>query len=275
MKGFNGGVTYSGLHDAGSGWSTVLQPAISYSFSDRFAVDATVPIYMYLLTSRLPSDRIPVRNELFPRRGQPGDVTLAFHAQFVAPLADYQATFAMNVPTGSPKLGLSSGHYTFDLNNHLDHNFAHITPSIDFGVGDSTTLVEPLIRKNFTTLGPLAHFQVGLAFPLLWGSSFSSQAYEQLPIGDQKVYTSVPRRGNLPAHVVSSRGVAEDNGFNNSLDIPLDDHVTLSGYYSRSLRLHDDIVSVGLTYVFRSFRAAEERAAAAMKAAAADLAPAP
>jgi len=43
--------------------------------------------------------------------------------------------------------------------------------------------------------------------------------------------------------------VAEDNGFTTMAGFPLTHHVTLSGYYNRSLRQHLDTVSFGVTYV--------------------------
>src|SRR5580698_3759132 len=79
--------------------------------------------------------------------------------------------------------------------------------------------------------------------------SFESDAYEQLPIGDQKIY-GPSRHGN--ATVVTGHNVTEDNGFINALDIPLTNQVTLSGYYSRSLRIDSDTAAIGITYVLRS-----------------------
>ncbi|MGB7750157.1 MAG: hypothetical protein WCF88_01280, partial [Candidatus Acidiferrales bacterium] len=54
--------------------------------------------------------------------------------------------------------------------------------------------------------------------------------------------------------------VTEDNGFTNSLDVPLTSQFTLSGYYSRSLRLHTDTTAVGLSYVLRSAPTTEDSA---------------
>ncbi len=87
--------------------------------------------------------------------------------------------------------------------------------------------------------------------------SFETDAYEQLPIGDQKIYG--PSR-NGKATVVTGHNVTEDNGFTNSLDVPLNRHFTLSGYYSRSLRLHTDTTAVGLSYVLRSAPTTEDSA---------------
>jgi len=44
----------------------------------------------------------------------------------------------------------------------------------------------------------------------------------------------------------------EDNGFITSLDIPLSPHVTLSGFYNRSLRDHDDVAGFSFTYILRA-----------------------
>ena len=85
--------------------------------------------------------------------------------------------------------------------------------------------------------------------------TFESDAYEQLPIGDQKIY-GPSRHGK--ATVVIGHAVTEDNGFTNALDVPLDSHTTLSGYYSRSLRLHYDIVGIGITYVMRGTPISED-----------------
>jgi hypothetical protein len=79
--------------------------------------------------------------------------------------------------------------------------------------------------------------------------TFESDAYEQLPIGDQKIY-GPSRHGK--ATVVTGHNVTEDNGFTNALDLPLTGHVTLSGYYNRSLRLHTDVAAVGISWVLRS-----------------------
>jgi hypothetical protein len=51
--------------------------------------------------------------------------------------------------------------------------------------------------------------------------------------------------------VVSGRSVSEDNGFTNSLSVPLTSHWTLQGYYNRSLRLKTDTVGMGITFIAR------------------------
>ena len=158
-------------------------------------------------------------------------------------------------PTGDTEYGLSTGHPTFDFSNNFERPFRALTPNLELGVGDSTSPINPLVTRNFPSIGPLAHFQAGFAFPMPFGASFNTDAYEQLPIGDQKTYQTLQRHGNTPAvTVVTGHNVTEDNGFTNSLDLPFGSHLTLSAYYNRSLRLKDDAVSFGITYVLRSVR---------------------
>ena len=47
-------------------------------------------------------------------------------------------------------------------------------------------------------------------------------------------------------------GPAEDNGFLTSLDIPLAPHVTMSGFYTRSLRDHDDVGGFSFTFLLKA-----------------------
>ena len=246
LKGANAGITFASLHDSFLGWSTFASPAVGYSFNDVFAFDATVPIYFYRLAESR-SARPRANSLLANQRGEAGDVVLGLHAHFLPSFASYEGTFSIAAPTGDAQYGLSTGRVTFDLSNHFERACGRFTPSVELGIGDSSALVNRVVVRNFTSLGPLAHFQLGtgVAFRRF---SFETQAYEQLPVGDQKIYG--PSR-NGRATIVLGRNITEDNGFINALDIPLDRHTILSGYYSRSLRLREDVVSVGITYLLR------------------------
>jgi hypothetical protein len=256
LHGWNAGATISGVHDSVTGWATLFTPAVGYSFNDVFSIDATIPIYMYRLAESRSTHPKP-NAQLVNQRGEPGDIVLGFHGQFVPHQFEYQLTGLVTAPTGDEAYGLTTGRVTFDVSNYFQRTYGRMTPNIEIGAGDSSTLVNRLVTKNYTSLGPLAHFQLGLGFDLFRGISFESDAYEQLPIGDQKIY-GPSRHGN--ATVVTGHNVTEDNGFTNSLDIPFGGHITLSGYYSRSLRLHTDTAAIGLTYVLRSTQTAEDTA---------------
>jgi hypothetical protein len=256
LHGWNAGATFSGVHDSVTGWATLFTPAIGYSFNDTFSIDATIPIYMYRLAESRSTHPKP-NAQLVNQRGEPGDIVFGLHAQFVPRQFQYQLTGLFTAPTGDEAYGLTTGRVTFDISNYFQRSFGRITPNLEIGGGDSTTLVNRIVTKNYTSLGPLAHFQLGLGFDLFRGMSFETEAYEQLPIGDQKIYG--PSR-NGKATVVTGHNVTEDNGFTNSLDVPLTRQFTLSGYYSRSLRLHTDTTAIGLSYVLRSASITEDSA---------------
>jgi hypothetical protein len=256
LHGWNAGVTVTGVHESTTGWATIFIPAIGYSFNDVFSIDATVPIYMFRLANSLSAHPKP-NALLVNQRGEPGDVVFGLHAQFIPRRFQYQLTGLVTAPTGDEDYGLTTGRVTFDISNHFERTFGRITPNLEMGGGDSTTLVNRILNKNYTSLGPLAHFQIGLGAELFRGISFESEAYEQLPIGDQKIYG--PSR-NGKATVVTGHNVTEDNGFINALDIPVNSRTTFSGYYSRSLRLRSDTAAIGVTYVFRKPQSAEEAA---------------
>jgi hypothetical protein len=256
LRGWNAGATITGVHESTTGWATIFIPAIGYNFNDIFSIDATVPIYMFRLSESLAAHPKP-NALLVNQRGIPGDVVVGLHAQFIPRRFQYQLTGLVTAPTGDEVYGLSTGRVTFDISNRFARTFGRITPTSEMGGGDSTYLVNRILNKNYTSLGPLAHFQVGVGVELFLGISFESEAYEQLPIGDQKIY-GPSRKGKPP--IVTGHNVTEDNGFINALDVPLDRHTTFSGYYSRSLRFRADTAAIGLTYVLRPAPAIEDSA---------------
>jgi hypothetical protein len=246
-RGWNTGVTLSGIHDSVTGWATLANPAIGYSFNDIFSVDATIPIYLYRLAESRSVDPNP-NAELVNQRGELGDLILGLHAQFFPALFQYQLTGAVTAPTGDIAYGLTTGRVTFDISNLFERTYGRYTPNLEIGAGNSTALVNRIVNKNYTSLGPLAHFQLGSAVELPFRSTFETSLYEQLPIGDQKIYG--PSR-NGKTTVVSGYNVTEDNGFTNILSFAIDPHTTLSGYYNRSLRRHTDTSAISITYVLR------------------------
>jgi len=252
--GWNGGITVAGVHDAETGWATMATPAIGYSFNEVFSADLSLPIYMYRLAESNSAKPKP-NARLVNQRGEVGDTILTLHAQLLPKHFDFEATGAVAFPSGDEAYGLTSGRVTFDESNHFEHTFQRVTPSLEVGMGDSSTLANRQITKNYTSLGPLAHFEIGFAFPLFHGASFETDTFEDLPVGDQKIYTSITRKG-VTTTTVTGRNVSEDNGLINSLDVPLTGNFTLTSYYTRSLRNHDDVVSIGLTYVVRALKPA-------------------
>jgi hypothetical protein len=197
---------------------------------------------------------VPPNERLVVDLGDVGDTLIGFHATF-NPRGFWTATTAaFTIPTGDRSDGLGTGRVTFDLNEHLERYIKQTGFLVDLGGGDSSGLVNRLVTKEDDSLGPLVHFRAGIDLYQFLGWHFQSVAYEQLPIGSQQVYNAVSAPGVPTQPEVTSSGASEDNGFTTSLGIPLTDHLTLSGYYNRSLRQHTDTVSAGITYVLRGTR---------------------
>ena len=252
FHGLNAGLTFSAVHDSSLGWYSVATTAVSYAISPHYSTDASVSIYPYRMVPNA-STMPPPGDLLVPTHWDLGDTWFGVHASFKPDKMQSTTTLSMTVPTGNRTDGLSTGRVTFDLSDHLERYFGKMGGLFDVGGGDSSELFNRLVTRDYTSLGPIAHFQAGVIAWLPRRSYIQSLAYEQLPIGDQKVYTTLTMPGpSGPSQtVVTGRKVSEDNGFTTSVGIPLTPHITFLSYYNRSLRLHLDTVSTGVTYVFR------------------------
>lgn len=261
FDGFNAGVTYSGVHDSASGWYTVASPAVSYTFSERYSADASASMYFH----RLVQNTDPATAATQPRVVEPvnaGDTLIGFHAFFEPGSLQNTITASLTAPTGDKSQGLGAGQVTFDFSNHTERYFKQVGLLLDVGAGNSSGLFNTVVSKDYSSVGPIAHFQAGAVFWFPGRIYLQSVAYEQLPLGSQTVYQTVKRKkhgkgdddgdGNSPAPTpITTPTAFEDNGFTTIMGIPLNDYLTLSGYYNRSLRQDLDTVSIGMTYVIR------------------------
>jgi len=271
FDGLNAGVTYSAIHSSSEGWYSAMTPAVSYAFSRRYSADASTSFYF----NRLVQNTDPATAAKHPYVKdplEPGDTLIGFHAFFEPGSLQNTVTVALTAPTGDQAKGFGTGQVTYDFSNHLERYFKQLGIIVDIGGGNSSGLFNDLVVKDYNSVGGLAHFESGLVYWFPHRSYLQAVAYEQLPLGSQTVYANVPRDENSRAEDDGSGGgeggsgggnhppppvattvttVAEDNGFTAIAGIPLTWHVTLSGYYNRSLRQHLDTVSFGVTYVLR------------------------
>jgi hypothetical protein len=245
-RGFNAGVTFSGVHDSSIGWYTVATPAISYAFSPHYSVDASATIYPSRLVPTLTSTR-PRSEKLVMNVGKLGDTVVDLHAAFNPGLFRNVTTVSFTIPTGDSASGLGAGEATFDFSNHLERYHKQATFLIDFGAGNSSGLFNRLLTTDYTSVGGLVHVQAGGALWLLGSNYIQSVFYEQYPIGGQTIYA--PSRYPGGSGISYTVRGSEDNGVTTSVGIPLSDHFILSGYYSRSFQFNLDTVSTGMTYV--------------------------
>lgn len=251
QTGFNASLTTATQHDSSSGWASLLNPTLAYRLNSHLSADATLPIYSYIsIDARRGTKAKPVYKYV-TKHGALGDTALAAHLDLSPSLFDYTLTGTLGIPTGKPAYGLGAGKVTYNLTNHFEKELGIFTPDIEAGAGDSNSLLGRRVRKSFTSVGTLANFQAGTSIDLPHGIEFESDAYEQLPLTNSTIYSNTGR-GKKKVTVVLSTGSAEDNGFNNSLDIPFGGHLMLSGFYNRSLRLHDDVAGFSLTFLLKA-----------------------
>jgi hypothetical protein len=241
----------------------MVTPAISYTFSERFSADASTSIYI----NRLIANTDPATKATQPLvtdGADPGDTLIGFHATFYPGSFQDIITASLTAPTGNHSEGLGAGQVTYDFNNHSERYFNKLGFLVDLGIGNSSGLFNDLVVKDYTSVGTLAHFQAGAVLWLPRRTYIEAVAYEQLPLGSQTVYRAVERGDDIRANdegpnpnpqppvAVTVSTASEDNGFTTFVGIPLADHITLSGYYNRSLRQRLDTVSFGVTFVLRS-----------------------
>lgn len=258
LRGINAGLTYTGVHNSAIGWYEVMVPAVSYSFSPHYSADASATIYLHrFVENQDPSTAQTER--LVLDIGDSGDTLIGLHGTFHPKLFDDIATVTLTAPTGDRTNGLGTGRVTFDFSNHMAHYFGGKGLHLDLGVGDSSAVANSLLIRDYNTLGALAHVETGASFWFRRYGYVQTAAYEQLPIGSQKVYELEPTNGNAApgsgnqaaVTVTVSNGLSEDNGITTSFGVPLASHLLFSGYYNRSLRQHQDTVALGITFVVR------------------------
>jgi len=249
-RGFNASLGTSSQHDSSNGWSSILTPNMAYRFNRYFSVDAGVPLYTYVnVYSNVGTAAKPV-DAYNTRSGAFGDLSLSFEGDTGFASIGYGATVALGLPSGNTNYGLGAGQVTYNINNHFDKDIGRFTPDIEMGIGDTSALVEQRVLKSYVAVGPLAHFQAGTSIYLPWNCTFEADAYEELPLAKNLVY-STTGKGKKKVTTSTNEDPAEDNGFITSLDIPLSRHVTLSGFYNRSLRDHEDVAGFSFTFLLK------------------------
>jgi hypothetical protein len=251
VRGFNASIGASSQHDSTNGWSSLMTPNVAYRLNRYFSMDASVPIHTYINidsnsgTDAKPDYRYAVQGGVF------ADTDVSFEGDVNLQFAAYSGTFSLGLPSGNVVYGLGAGQVTYNFNNHFETSIFRFTPDIELGFGDTSSLVEQRVLKSYITVGPMAHFQAGTAVDLPHDMTFEADAYEELPLDKNLVY-STTGKGKKKVTTSTNTDPGEDNGFITSLDIPLTPHLTLSGFYSRSLRDHDDVAGFSFTFLLKA-----------------------
>lgn len=259
----------SSVHNSVIGWTQMTTPVVAYRFNRHWSVDLSVPaffsIHSYVATTTTtatpppppgststPSTSSTTAYKLETLRHLVGDTAIAtrYTSDFGRAFT-YTGSATMSLPTGADSYGLGNGQVTYNFNHRVDYSTRWAAPFAETGIGDTSSLIDREIQRTYTTIGHIAHFQAGSQFLLPFHSALTTSAYENLPIGDQKIYRPVREAGTWVQRAVGV-SLAEDNGLDTILEIPVNRNVVVSGFYSRSLRLKYDTTGVSVTFSLRN-----------------------
>jgi hypothetical protein len=259
LGGFTPGITLGAKFEgssSGDGAVYDFGSALGYNFSRHFGVDVGVPFYFVTTPTSI-------------KKNNPGAVsgigvgTLFTDLRWNYPHTslNFSSAVHLTAPTADTKKGLSTGHATWNLANHIDHAFGDFSPFLDFGAGNSV-MDTKFFHRPFITFGYNAQFNGGVEYDP-GKFSFSASAYDVAPWGNQTVISRVFRCGsaakcssggkttNRKSFTTSSvsTGAADlvrDNGFNGGIDYKPVGYLDLEFDFSRSVPLQLNSYSFGI-----------------------------
>lgn len=268
-KGLVSTVSFTEAHDSSLGWAAEIDSTTGYDFNRNWNLSAGVPIYL-VQPAQQTSGTTAANNSY----GALGDAFVNLNYKVQGSLG-YAATVTGTVPTGDTAHGISSGRFTFGWNNHLEHEISRFTPFAEAGVANSNTTLERIhgsgagigkhsFLSDYTSLGGIARLSGGSSIDLLHSLTFTASAYDELPFGNQKIYSrSIPHgaaaglvnpKGNgkpfqLAAVTQGTSSIAGDNGFEAVLSACPTARVEFAVSYQRSV--HDALNTMAITASYR------------------------
>src|SRR5712691_6658100 len=233
-----------------------LNSSTGYNFNKYFGIDAGLPVYFVRGATVTSGSGAAQRTS---SSGDLGNVYADARLSFDNRIAPYSSTFTVTAPTGSVNKGRSTGHFTYDWDNRLEHEiFDRVTPYVDAGLANSISDTR-FFKRPFITLGHLAHFEAGADVKIWKSLTFTASAYDLVPWGPQRVIsrfvrpgstgTGAPRHGRVFEMFAQTQGSADlvrDNGYSAGFSYKLTRFLDVSAGYTRSVPLHLDTVSFGV-----------------------------
>ena len=233
-----------------------LGSALGYNFSRHFGVDAGVPFYFVSTPSAIKKNNAGAVSGIGI-----GTLFTDLRWNYPHPSLNFSSAVHITAPTGDTKKGLSTGHATWNLSNHIDHAFGDFSPFLDFGAGNSI-MDTKYFHRPFITFGYNAQFNGGVEYDP-GKFSFSASAYDVTPWGNQTMISRVFRCGsaakcssggkttNRKSFTTASvsTGAADlvrDNGFNGGVDYKPVSYLDLEFDFSRSVPLQLNSYSFGI-----------------------------
>jgi hypothetical protein len=239
---------------------------VGYNFNPFFGVDVGLPVYMVRPSTT--SSSTPSLLSQKPANGI-GDAYVDLKLTFDNPLLNFASTLTGRAPTGNTRKGFSTGRATFDWNNHFDRDFLGFQPFVEAGLANSIS-DNSFFTRPFLTLGKVAHFEGGLNYSILHFFSAGASLYDELPWGQQKVYSRLIQRQAAPvlptrrrpgvfeilSQTVGSAALARDNGYSAWFDASPLRYLDFEVGFSHSVHYALNTVSFGmglnLGFLFKS-----------------------
>ena len=254
LRAFSTSLTTTSQHNSSSGWSSIFYHSLAWRPNQHVSVDVAVPAYVYMeIYDNVGTAAKPVYAFRPQRRAAWGDTVINMEGDLPLKSFNYSGIFSLGLPSGNISNGISAGQVTYSFNNWLEKSVGRFTPNLALGYGDTSSLINQGVLRNYVAVGPMAHFQAGTSMAVTRGISFSAAAYEELPLATDLIF-STTTKGKKKIIITTNEDPGEDNGFLTSLTVPLAPHLIMTGFYNRSLRDHTDIAGFSFTLVGRPSR---------------------
>ena len=221
-KGFTLTETYEGSADT-DGFISDINSSAGYVFNPHFSINMGVS-YLFVNPSTSKTGTTSASGM--------GNPSLGFRYSRKGPVLDFSTGVNGAFPVASSAKGLSTGRVTFDWDNHFAHSFDLFTPFFDFGIANSLPDTR-FLKRPYTSLGTLAHFEGGSEMDLGDKFSVSASGYYILPWGAQELF--VRGKKSSPGSTKGGVSLTRDDGINLGLDYNLTRFVDLSAGYSHSV----------------------------------------
>jgi len=109
-----------------------LNTSSGYNFNKYFGVDVGMPFYFVRSSST-----ITKQNPSGASGTGIGNVYADARLALPNPVLPYGSSFTVSAPTGNQNSGRSTGHWTWNWSNHVEHALGRFTPFVDGGFGDT------------------------------------------------------------------------------------------------------------------------------------------
>lgn len=268
-KGFSSYTNLSQGYDSSANWTSTIDSTVSYSFNKVFGISVGAPFYLAYNQPLFSSATTATTTQTSITQTAPisgynamGDMRFGLRFATPTPVLKYVVTVTGTAPTGDTSLGLSTGRFTGDFNNHFEMDLGRVSPLLELGLANTSALLTA-VKRPYTTLGMLSHYKAGLGIPLGKVLNFEIAGYENLPLGLQKLYSEFNRGpGSIPstngkgksqpiyeqAAAIIGNGFTEDNGFSTGLSADLGRRVDMGFTYDRSARQKLDSVEFSIGF---------------------------